>query len=150
MDKYVCTICGYVYDPETGDPDNGVAAGTKAASKARRDDPSMEITIITQEKYISYAGCGLAYYVGGVVDNRSKLFARSPETFVEKYNIDVPNSFMIGDSFLDVQAGQQEQLNTVFLGQFKCDTCQLLGQSRPNHIFDNLYKFAKFLEVNEQ
>jgi len=29
MDKYVCTVCGYVYDPEVGDPDNGVAAGTK-------------------------------------------------------------------------------------------------------------------------
>ena len=29
MDKYVCVICGYVYDPEQGDPDNGVAAGTK-------------------------------------------------------------------------------------------------------------------------
>jgi rubredoxin len=29
MDRYVCTICGYVYDPETGDPDNGVPAGTK-------------------------------------------------------------------------------------------------------------------------
>ena len=29
MDRYVCTICGYVYDPEQGDPDNGVAAGTK-------------------------------------------------------------------------------------------------------------------------
>ena len=45
----------------------GVAAGTKAASKARREDPLMEITIITDEKYISYAGCGLAYYIGGVV-----------------------------------------------------------------------------------
>jgi rubredoxin len=29
MDKYVCTLCGYVYDPEAGDPDNGVAPGTK-------------------------------------------------------------------------------------------------------------------------
>ena len=29
MDKYVCTVCGYIYDPEQGDPDNGVAAGTK-------------------------------------------------------------------------------------------------------------------------
>ncbi len=67
----------------------GVAAGTKAASKARRDDPSMEITIVTQERYISYAGCGLAYYVGGVVDDRSKLFARSPETFRDKQNIEV-------------------------------------------------------------
>ena len=67
----------------------GVAAGTKAASKARRDDPYMEITIISQEEYISYAGCGLAYYVGGVVDDRAKLFARSPETFREKYTINV-------------------------------------------------------------
>jgi len=67
----------------------GVAAGTKAASKARRDDPSMEITIITEEQYISYAGCGLAYYIGGVVENRDKLFARSPETFREKHRIAV-------------------------------------------------------------
>jgi rubredoxin len=29
MDKYVCTVCGYIYDPELGDPDSGVAAGTK-------------------------------------------------------------------------------------------------------------------------
>ena len=29
MDRYVCTVCGYVYDPATGDPDNGIAAGTK-------------------------------------------------------------------------------------------------------------------------
>jgi len=67
----------------------GVAAGTRGASKARRDDPSMEITIVTEEPYISYAGCGLAYYVGGVVENRDSLFARSPETFREKQDIDV-------------------------------------------------------------
>ena len=67
----------------------GVAAGTKAAAKARREDPTMDITIITEEKYISYAGCGLAYYVGGIVDDRKKLFARSPEHFQEKQNITV-------------------------------------------------------------
>ena len=67
----------------------GVAAGTKAASKARRDDPAMEILIITDEDKISYACCGLAYYIGGVVENRSNLFARSPEAFREKQGIDV-------------------------------------------------------------
>ncbi|MFC1694035.1 FAD-dependent oxidoreductase [Candidatus Latescibacterota bacterium] len=67
----------------------GVAAGTKAASKARREDPSMEITIITDEKYISYAGCGLAYYIGGVVEKRDDLFARSPDIFREKQNIKI-------------------------------------------------------------
>lgn len=67
----------------------GVAAGTRAASKARRDDPSMEITIVTEERYISYAGCGLAYYVGGIVESRDSLFARSPDEFREKQNINI-------------------------------------------------------------
>jgi len=67
----------------------GVAAGTKGASKARRDDPGMEITIITDEADISYAGCGLAYYIGNVVDKRDKLLARSPEEFKVKQNITV-------------------------------------------------------------
>ncbi len=67
----------------------GVAAGTRAASKARREDPAMDITIITEEQHISYAGCGLAYYIGGKVDKREKLFARSPEVFQEKQNIKV-------------------------------------------------------------
>lgn len=65
----------------------GVAAGTKGASKARRDDPSMEITVVTEEPHISYAGCGLAYYIGGVVERRESLFARTPEEFREKQNI---------------------------------------------------------------
>lgn len=64
----------------------GVAAGTKAASKARRDDPDMEITIITEEPYISYGSCGLAYFIGGVAEKREALFARSPEDFREKQN----------------------------------------------------------------
>jgi NADPH-dependent 2,4-dienoyl-CoA reductase/sulfur reductase-like enzyme len=65
----------------------GVAAGTKAASKARRDDPDMEITIVTEEPYVSYGGCGLAYYIGGVAEKRESLFARSPEDFRKKQNI---------------------------------------------------------------
>ena len=66
----------------------GVAAGPKAAAKARRVDPDMDITIVTDEEFISYAGCGLAYYIGGIVE-RKNLFARSPEAFREKQNIEV-------------------------------------------------------------
>ncbi len=65
----------------------GVAAGTKAASKARRDDPAMEITIISDMPYVSFIGCGLAYYIGGVVERRESLFARSPEKFRDEHNI---------------------------------------------------------------
>ncbi|MDF2889927.1 MAG: pyridine nucleotide-disulfide oxidoreductase, partial [Clostridia bacterium] len=44
-----------------------VAAGTKAASKAKRENPDLDVKIFTKEEHISYAGCGLPYYIGGVI-----------------------------------------------------------------------------------
>lgn len=65
---------------------------------------------------------------------------------IEKYNIDVKNSFMAGDSHVDILAGQSQKLNTVFIGRYKCDCCQLLGPTKPDFVFKNLYQFAKHLE----
>ena len=48
----------------------GVAAGTKAAAKFKRVNPGAEVTIVTKGKDISYAGCGLPYYLGGVIQDR--------------------------------------------------------------------------------
>ncbi|HZC19162.1 MAG TPA: FAD-dependent oxidoreductase, partial [Rubrobacteraceae bacterium] len=62
----------------------GVAAGTKAASRARRVDPELEITIYQEEPEISQSECGLPYLLSGVVDNRDALIARTPEEFTEK------------------------------------------------------------------
>ncbi len=45
----------------------GVAAGTKTAAKLKRENRDTEVTIITKGKEISYAGCGLPYYVGGLI-----------------------------------------------------------------------------------
>lgn len=59
----------------------GVAAGTKAAAKARRLDPNAEIAIYTDEAYISYAGCGQPYYIGGEILIKDDLLARTPEQF---------------------------------------------------------------------
>ncbi len=53
----------------------GVAAGPKAASRARRVDPLAEITLIERDPVLSYAGCGLPYYVSGVVSERDDLMA---------------------------------------------------------------------------
>lgn len=53
----------------------GVAAGPKAAARARRLDPQADITIIEKSDIISYAGCGLPYYVSGVVEDRKALMA---------------------------------------------------------------------------
>jgi len=59
----------------------GVAAGPKAAAKARRCDPEMEIVIYQEEDEISYAGCGLPYYTSGVIGERDELISRTPGQF---------------------------------------------------------------------
>lgn len=59
----------------------GVAAGTKVAAKLKRENYGCEVTILTKSKDISYAGCGLPYYVGKVIPNRSQLIVNTPESF---------------------------------------------------------------------
>lgn len=59
----------------------GVAAGTKAAAKLMREDRSCEVTVLTKGRDISYAGCGLPYYVGGVIQEKSELIVNTPEKF---------------------------------------------------------------------
>lgn len=59
----------------------GVAAGTKVAAKLKREDRSCEVTVLTKGRDISYAGCGLPYYVGDVIHQRSELIVNTPEKF---------------------------------------------------------------------
>lgn len=56
----------------------GVAAGTKAAAKLKREDRSAEVKILTKSEDISYAGCGLPYYVSGVIGSRDELIVNTP------------------------------------------------------------------------
>ncbi|MBR0107394.1 MAG: FAD-dependent oxidoreductase [Lachnospiraceae bacterium] len=67
----------------------GVAAGAGAAAKARRTDEKAEIIIFEQGEYVSFANCGLPYYVGGTIPERENLILVSPEMFKSRYNIDV-------------------------------------------------------------
>ena len=59
----------------------GVAAGTKAAAKLKREDRSANVTIYTKGQDISYAGCGLPYYVGGSIETREELIVNSPAKY---------------------------------------------------------------------
>ena len=59
----------------------GVAAGTKAAAKFKRVNPEAEVTIVTKGKDISYAGCGLPYYVGGAIPEKEQLIVNTPEKY---------------------------------------------------------------------
>ncbi len=75
----------------------GVAAGPKAAARARRLDPNAEITIVEKDELLSYAGCGLPYYISGMVEDRRQLMAtpigvlRDPKFFAQVKDIKVLN-----------------------------------------------------------
>lgn len=59
----------------------GVAAGTKIAAKLMREDRSNEVIVLNKGKDISYAGCGLPYYVGHVIENREELIVNTPQKY---------------------------------------------------------------------
>ena len=61
----------------------GVAAGTKVAAKLKREDRGTEVLILTKSEDISYAGCGLPYYVGDVIHERSQLIVNTPQAFAK-------------------------------------------------------------------
>ena len=67
----------------------GVAAGATAAAKARRISQTAQITMLEAGQDISFANCGLPYYIGGDIRSRSKLILQSPESFKEQYDVDV-------------------------------------------------------------
>jgi len=67
----------------------GVAAGTKVAAKLKRENYDCDVTIITKSKEISYAGCGLPYYVGSVIPDGSQLIVNTPESFSNSTGVSV-------------------------------------------------------------
>ena len=70
----------------------GVAAGTKTAAKLKRENRDYDVTLITKGKDISYAGCGLPYYVGGVIENKESLIVNTPDSFEGLTQVKVINN----------------------------------------------------------
>ncbi|MGE5394533.1 MAG: FAD-dependent oxidoreductase [Candidatus Saccharibacteria bacterium] len=73
----------------------GVAAGATAAAKVRRISPEAHITMLEAGPDISFANCGLPYYIGGDIKSRSKLILQSPESFKEQYDVEVHTHTMV-------------------------------------------------------
>ena len=67
----------------------GVAGGATAAARIRRLTEDAEIILFEKGAYISYANCGLPYYIGGVIEERDRLFVQTPEAFGKRFNIDI-------------------------------------------------------------
>lgn len=67
----------------------GVAAGTKTAAKWKRMDRSAQVTVLTRDSEISYAGCGLPYYVGGLIEERDELIVNTPAQYAALTGVQV-------------------------------------------------------------
>ncbi len=67
----------------------GVAGGASAAARIRRLDETAEIVILERSGHISYANCGLPYYIGGVITKEGDLSLQTPESFFKRFRIDV-------------------------------------------------------------
>lgn len=67
----------------------GVAGGASAAARLRRLDETVEIVMFERDQYISFANCGLPYYIGENIKERSKLLVQTPENMKARFNIDV-------------------------------------------------------------
>ena len=67
----------------------GVAGGASCAARLRRLDEKAEITILERGEYVSFANCGLPYYIGGKIIDRSDLTLQTPESFKRRFNIDI-------------------------------------------------------------
>lgn len=67
----------------------GVAGGASAAARLKRINEDAEIVLFEKGEYISYANCGLPYYIGNTIEERKKLFVQTPVSFGNRYDVDV-------------------------------------------------------------
>ncbi len=97
----------------------GVAAGTKAAAKIKRENRNFDVTLYTKSNEISYAGCALPYYVGGSIEDKESLIVNSPEKFtaltgvtvktgMEAIGVDTESKTVI---FNNIQSGEKTTVN---------------------------------------
>lgn len=67
----------------------GVAGGATVAARLRRMDESATVVLFERGKYVSYANCGLPYYIGGTISEREKLFVQTVKGFTDRFRIDI-------------------------------------------------------------
>jgi len=67
----------------------GVAGGATAAARLRRMDEEAQIVLFERGEYVSYANCGLPYYIGGAISDRERLFVQTVDGFTDRFNIDI-------------------------------------------------------------
>ncbi len=123
----------------------GVAAGATAAAKVRRISASAQITMIEAGPDISFANCGLPYYIGGDIKSRSKLILQSPESFKEQYDVDVYTHTLVSTidrvahkiKTVDIRSGEQKtfEYTKLILAQGGRPVTPTLPGANLEHVF---------------
>ena len=108
-----------------------VAAGTSAAAKARRTDKEAEIVVFEKGTDISYAGCGLPYYISGVTPSRDKVVMNTAQDFKEKYNVDVRLQHEVTKINKDLKKVIYKNLNTGETGEYSYDKLVIATGASP-------------------
>ncbi len=109
----------------------GVAAGTKAAAKFRRVNPEAEVTIVTKGKDISYAGCGLPYYVGGVIGEKEQLIVNTPEKYSALTGAMVYTQREVVSLDVEEKKAVAKNLRTGAEETYEYDTCIVASGASP-------------------
>ncbi|WP_432800277.1 FAD-dependent oxidoreductase [Poriferisphaera sp. WC338] len=90
----------------------GVAGGASAATRARRMNEHAEIILLEKDGYVSFANCGLPYYLGGEITDREKLLVAKPELLRNRYNIDVRTHHLASKINRDQKSITVKNINT--------------------------------------
>ena len=139
----------------------GVAAGATAAAKVRRISPTAEIIMLEAGPDISFANCGLPYFIGGDIKSRSKLILQSPESFNEQYGVEVHTHTIVSSidriaqqvRTLDTRSGEQKSFGytKLILAQGGRPIKPTLPGADFDHVFtlwtlEDMDKISHFLE----
>ena len=90
----------------------GVAGGATAAARIRRLDEQAEIVVFERSGYISYANCGLPYYIGGIIQDRSELTLQTPESFFSRFRVAMRVRHEVTAIHPDQKTGSVKNLET--------------------------------------
>ncbi|BBE18245.1 NADH dehydrogenase [Aquipluma nitroreducens] len=139
----------------------GVAAGATAAAKVRRISPTAQITMLEAGPDISFANCGLPYYIGGDIKSRSKLILQSPESFKEQYDVEVHVNTAVSSidkkshqvKTTNSQTGEQKtfEYTKLILAQGGRPIKPTISGADQNHVFtlwtlEDMDKISNYLE----
>ena len=109
----------------------GVAGGASCAARVRRLDESAEITVFDRGPFVSFANCGLPYFVGDVINDEKKLLVASPELFRNRFNIDVQTHHEVASVNSQTQEIEVRNLKSSLSGRKSYDSLLLSPGAAP-------------------